>query len=163
MQKWVTGATRALDWIAVASAIFMGVATLIDVTGRYFNKPLYGGYEMIQMAMIFLIFTALPSATLRREHITIDLVLGSVPDALRRIFVVVASAIGLGVSLFYAVQLWARGEYLQRTGEVTSNLLLPLFPFVFMIAVMWCVTALCFAVLIYDDAKKLVARRGDAS
>jgi TRAP-type C4-dicarboxylate transport system permease small subunit len=162
VHRLIGGAARALEWVSVASVIFIGSATLIDVTGRYFNRPLYGAYEMIQIAMIFLIFTALPSATLKREHITIDLVLGSMPDSVRRILVVLASAVGLGACLFYAVQLWARGTYLERTGEVTSNLLLPLSPFVFLVAVLWCFTAVCFGVLIYDDARKIYARRGEA-
>ncbi|MEW5423455.1 TRAP transporter small permease [Amorphus sp. 3PC139-8] len=161
MQRWANGAARLLSWISVIAIVLIGAATLIDIVGRYFNHPLYGAFEMIQIAMIFLVFTALPSVTLQREHVTVDLVQSALPSKVRRVLLVLVGLVGAGTCVFYALQLWKRGAYLERTGEVTSNLLVPVYPFVIFMAVMWAITALCFVVLAVDDTAKLISARGE--
>lgn len=161
MRKIADLAALVLSWISVACVVFIGAATLIDVVGRYFNHPLYGAFEMIQLAMIFLIFTALPAVTLEREHVTVDLVQGSLSARLKHITLVLVGLIGAVVCGFYAKQVWTRAEYLQQIGETTQNLVLPIYPFAMFIAVMWVVTALCFVVLLIEDARQIFADTGD--
>ncbi|MCO5073000.1 MAG: TRAP transporter small permease [Rhizobiaceae bacterium] len=161
MRKIADLAALALSWISVACVVFIGAATLVDVVGRYFNHPLYGAFEMIQMAMIFLIFTALPAVTLKREHVTVDLVQGVLPARIKHIALSLVGLIGAVVCGFYALQVWARAEYLQQIGETTQNLVLPVYPFVMVIAVMWVATALCFVVLLIEDARRIFADTGE--
>lgn len=52
----------------------MMAMTAIDVFGRYFfNAPLGFAFELTQLAMAVLVFAALPSVTLRGQHVTVGL------------------------------------------------------------------------------------------
>ncbi|MEC7763744.1 MAG: TRAP transporter small permease [Pseudomonadota bacterium] len=135
--------------------MFIAIATLTDVIGRLIGVPLKGAFEMVQISMIFVIFAALPSLTLAREHVSVDLLTSFVPASVQRILLTLVDLIGTGVCIFYAVRLWARGNYLERIGEVTSNLQVPLFPFVFFMSVMWAATAVAFVMMIIDDLRGL--------
>lgn len=71
-------ALRAADgfFAVVAGMVLfaMMVMTTIDVFGRYlFNAPLGFAFEMTQLAMAVVVFAALPSVTLRRQHVTVGL------------------------------------------------------------------------------------------
>ncbi len=159
MKKWSETAARILGLVSVAATLFIGVVTLADVVGRQINMPLFGAFELIQLAMIFLVFTALPAVTLNREHVTVDIAQLVFPARLNRILLLAVDLAGSGVCLFYAVQLWHRSAYLQRTAEVTSNLQIPIHPFVIVMAAMWLVTALTLLVMLADDLATLLGRR----
>ncbi|MFC7703697.1 TRAP transporter small permease [Plastorhodobacter daqingensis] len=60
---------------AAALLLFlMMVMTFVDVTGRYLlNQPLGFAFEMTQIMMAAMVFCALPSVTLRDEHVTAGL------------------------------------------------------------------------------------------
>jgi len=161
MSKLARVAAHVLSWVSVFSVVFIGVVTLIDVVGRYFNYPLYGAFEMIQLAMIFLIFTALPAVTMGREHVTVDLVQSNLPNSLKRITMMLVGLIGAIVCGFYALQIWNRAQYLLNTAETTQNLALPVYPFAMFIAVMWVATAICFIVLAIEEIQQIFAKTGD--
>lgn len=66
------------DWFLTAIAglilLLTMTMTVIDVIGRYlFNSPLGFAYEVTELLMATVVFVALPSVTLRSEHITIGL------------------------------------------------------------------------------------------
>lgn len=62
------------DLVTAALLGGMAAVTFVDVVGRYLlNRPLRGAFELTEVLMAAVIFAALPSLTLRREHIAIDL------------------------------------------------------------------------------------------
>jgi TRAP-type C4-dicarboxylate transport system permease small subunit len=129
----------------------IGAVTLVDVVGRYFGAPLPGAFELVQLAMIVLVFTALPAVSHRREHVTIDIVQMHLPHRLRRAARALVSIACVAVAGFYAVQLFERGAYLARSSETTYNLQIALAPFAYFIAAMWAVTAVVFVVNAWLD------------
>ena len=134
-----------------AMLLAIGAITLVDVTGRYFGMPLSGGFELIQLAMVVLIFTALPAVSYHREHVTVDIVQAHLPVRVKRIARGIVSLASTAVAGFYAIQLYERGAYLGRSSETTYNLQIAVAPFAYFIAVMWAVTALVFTVNAWLD------------
>ena len=68
---WVS---RFISSLAAMVLFSMVAVTCIDVIGRYFfNAPLYGGSEIIQVSMAGVIFLSLPVMFFRHEHIVVDL------------------------------------------------------------------------------------------
>jgi hypothetical protein len=60
-QRWLR---RGLGGLASALLFFMMALTFVDVVGRYlFNTPVYGGFEMTEVALATLIFAGLPLVT----------------------------------------------------------------------------------------------------
>jgi TRAP-type C4-dicarboxylate transport system permease small subunit len=64
-----------------------GVAlTFANVVGRYFfNAPIFWAEEILVYTMVWAVFLALPTITLRDEHLRMDLFYASMPAALRRV------------------------------------------------------------------------------
>ena len=62
----------ALGLIAATELFCLMLLTCVDVIGRYFfSSPVAGGFEITEMLLAGLIFSALPLVTLRGEHVTV--------------------------------------------------------------------------------------------
>ncbi|ADZ71593.1 TRAP transporter small permease [Polymorphum gilvum] len=106
-------------------------STAVDVVGRYFfNAPLGWAYEMTQLAMAAIVFVALPSVTLRREHVTVGLfedAFGGRMAHLRDLVVATAMVAGTG---FLALRMWEMAARFARFGDTTATLKFPIAPVV---------------------------------
>jgi TRAP-type C4-dicarboxylate transport system permease small subunit len=130
-----------LHWsFGLASAAVLAVLvvlTFADVGGRYFfNKPVYGAYELIEILMGALIFTALPVITLADRHITIDLLDSVTPQWVvpwRDFSVSLLSAVALAV---IAWQLYVHANDKASYNDVTTFLRIPQAPVIFGMAVL---------------------------
>ncbi len=125
--------TRLLHWAfggLAALAIFaLAAITFVDVWARYvFNAPIPGAYEVSELIMGVMIFSALPVVTWRGKHINIDLLDHVTPDWLARwrdSFVHLLSALILAA---LGWQLWGLAATLAGFGDVTEYLRIPIHP-----------------------------------
>jgi TRAP-type C4-dicarboxylate transport system permease small subunit len=149
----VRRAEGLLGVIAALALFALMMLTCVDVLGRYlFSRPLPGGFELTELAMGALIFTALPLVTLRRQHVRVDLVEHLVPaplQALQQALLDVVAALCMGV---IAWRIWVRAEHMQRVGETTATLQIAVHPLVYYMAVMAAISALLIVVLAIADA-----------
>ena len=112
----------ALAAIAIAAMMLLTVA---DVVLRgFFNRPIHGTYELVELLLACAVFLALPAAFLRDEQIVVDVVDHYAPRAVPalRIFAGVAS-LALLVVLGWQAALAARDSVV--FGDVTMDLALP--------------------------------------
>lgn len=117
------GARRLLGYAAAAVLFAMMLLTCADVAGRYFlNRPIIGGFELTEMLLAALIFTALPLVTLRNEHVTVDLFDSVTPARLLRIQHLIASLIGALCTAYLAWRLGVRAESMLAAGQTTAQL-----------------------------------------
>ncbi len=153
--------TSAEDWIyrlpeMVAALDLMLLMLLVaaDVTGRYlFNKPISGGYELVQLLMGVLVFSALPVISRTNEHITIGLFdpyFKGAADRIRRVFVHLFSA---AVLSFLAWRLATHAGKLAANGDTTPVLALPLAPIGWFMTVMAGLSVLSLLVLVFRSAR----------
>jgi TRAP-type transport system small permease protein len=130
-----------LQWsFGLASAAVLAVLvvlTFADVGGRYLlNKPIYGAYELIEILMGALIFTALPVVTFDDRHITIDLLDSVTPRWVvpwRDFLINALSAIALTI---IAWQLYVLGADKASYNDVTSFLRIPQAPVMYGMAIL---------------------------
>ena len=148
-----------LRGVLAALCLFcMMLLVAADVAGRYlFNSPIGGGYELVQLLMGVLVFSALPLVSRFNEHIGIGLLDGwfhGAADRIRRVFVHLFSAIALA---FVGWRLGVQALKLARNGDATAVLALPLAP------VGWFMTAMTIVAVISLLVLSLrVATRADA-
>lgn len=112
----------------VAGVVLFGmmVMTTIDVFGRYIlNAPLGFAFEMTQLGMAVVVFAALPSVTLRSQHVTVGLFEHAFTGwamRLRNLLIALAAA----ASCFYlAWRLSTLAARFVRYGEITTVLHVP--------------------------------------
>jgi TRAP-type C4-dicarboxylate transport system permease small subunit len=137
-----------LGTLAMANIVAMVLITVVDVIGRYFlNSPIPGASEIIEFLLAILVFSALPLATVRHEHIVIDLLDFAVQGRrkqMQQVMVHLVSAISLA---FIGWRLWVRAAELGAFADVTQFLKLPLAPLAYSMSVMSWVTAVLMMVL----------------
>jgi len=151
-QRWLR---RGLGGLASALLFFMMALTFVDVVGRYlFNTPVYGGFEMTEVALATLIFAGLPLVTARDEHVTVDLFDRLIPAAIRHWRDAVIAAL-CGVLLFIlSYHVWGKAGDSMRYGDVTAILEIPLGPMVYFMSVMLAATGLVYLWLAREQLRR---------
>lgn len=129
MDKFTAHACAWLEALACLALLAMMVLVAGDVFGRYLlGAPLPGAIELVQYAMTIVVFAALPSVTLRRSHISLDLLherLRGPAARLHWLLVCLASAAVLGVQAWL---LFDRAETIRQNQDVIGFLQLPVHP-----------------------------------
>jgi len=126
------------------------ILTFVDVVGREgLNMPLPGGFEITELLMAALIFTALPVVSWREEHVVIDLLDHLVPERLapyRQALVNLVSATALAVLTW---QTWKSAVELHSYNEITEYLQIPVWPIIYLISVMSGFATLAVIIVIF--------------
>jgi TRAP-type C4-dicarboxylate transport system permease small subunit len=68
-------ATRSLSGVGVLALLIMVLWTVLDVVTRYaLAKPLSGSIDLVEVALVLVVFLALPECFRREEQVTVDVV-----------------------------------------------------------------------------------------
>jgi len=74
--KGFYSATGMMNWFGYITLTVIVIVVFIDVCGRYFfNSPLMGAYELVELCMTVLAGSAVMYCTLKWGHVAIDIVL----------------------------------------------------------------------------------------
>ena len=128
-----------------ASAILFAlmVLTFADVVLRYlFNRPIRGGFELTELALLVLIFAGLPLVSHADEHVTMDFVDRVLPPRAREMVVRAVHALCAAVMFFLTWQAWLKAGKIGAYGDTTEVLRIAVAPFVYFMAVMIALTGL---------------------
>lgn len=151
-------AARLLGWVAAALLFVMMLVTCADVVARYFfASPLRGAFEVNELLLAAVIFSALPLVTVRQEHVTADLFDAVTPDWLWRAQHVLACVLGAFCTGYLARQLWLRADGLLAAGQVTGQLKIPLGWLAYGMAAMTALAAAALVVLLFRRPRRQVA------
>jgi TRAP-type C4-dicarboxylate transport system permease small subunit len=127
---------RVLGGFAATLLFSLMILTLADVVGRYgFNAPVNGSFEVTELLLAAIIFSALPLVSARDGHITVDLIDAFVPRFIawvRDVIIALATSVILaGISY----KVWHKALESIRYGDQTAMLLLPTAPVFFFISI----------------------------
>jgi len=127
---------RILSGLAAALLFFLMLLTLVDVVSRYiFNAPINGSFEITELLLAAIIFSALPLVSAKDDHITVDLIDAFVPRFiawLRDVAIALASFVMLA-GICYRV--WHKALESVHYGDQTAMLYLPTAPVFFYISI----------------------------
>lgn len=144
----------ALKVISAISIMCMALLVFVSVFFRYFlNAPILMTEDLMAILLGLSIFTAYPHVTLRREHVSVDLlggVFGRHPRLAiaRRAVIDVVTLVVLG---FVFLRLWEQAGRYRSRGTFSQTMEWPLWPVVTGIAVLVGVSALMFAIRLALD------------
>jgi len=123
---------RTLGFASALVLSVLALLTFVDVVGRYlFNRPVKGAYEVIEILMGALIFTALPVITYNDRHITIDLLDAAMPRRLVRFQRFLVSAVAAIALAAIAWQLWHFGQDKAAYNDLSAFLRIPQAPVIY--------------------------------
>ena len=149
--------------IAAALLLFMLMClTFFDVVGRNaFNHPVPGAIELSEILLACMIFFLLPGIAARREHIAVDII-DSVSG--RKLNIVSAVLTGVFGAAFFAIaayRLWTLAGQAIRFNSQTPILELPLYPMIYLMAVLSALNAIVFLAVMVKDVQRADAPRGN--
>jgi TRAP-type transport system small permease protein len=122
--------SQYLSYVGNVAIAGMMLLTSADVTGRYFfNRPVLGAYEITEYLMLIMVFSFLALAQRDKVHISVDIVFNRLPARLQAVLDRLDHALCLVMMVIVA---WM-GVYhvldLKKTGEVSTLLKIPDYPF----------------------------------
>lgn len=129
-------ANRLSAWMEiVAGTALIGVMLLIgaDIVGRLIGYPVPGAYEIVSLAGGLIIGLALPATSRAKGHVATDILLARLPERPRLFLTVTTRLIGTVLFLVAAFGMIWMGVRLKESGEVTAELSLPFYYFVYAI------------------------------
>jgi TRAP-type C4-dicarboxylate transport system permease small subunit len=162
-----TIANPALRRLVLGLAAIAGVAlmammllTAADVAGRYlFNSPVRGGYQMIRALVALLFFLGLPLVTFNEGHLTVGLFDGFFRGRIARVRAAMVTLVSSGAMMLLTRQLFLAGNDFRSHGEILDTIDVPIWPFVYFMALMAAFATLIMLALLVIHARSAV--RGD--
>lgn len=112
--------------IAALFLAAMMLLTVADVLLRsFFNYPIRGMLELIELGLACTIFVALPAVFLRDEHLVVDVIDKMVKPSTVRLLDLAGALLSLAVLSVMAWQMVPLARSMQEFGDVTSDLSIP--------------------------------------
>jgi TRAP-type C4-dicarboxylate transport system permease small subunit len=110
----------------------MMALTFCDVTGRYLlNRPVRGGQEVTELAMLILIFAGLPLVAHADEHVTMDFIDRLLPPRLLGAWIRIMHVVCAAIMFFLAWQIWIKAAYTAGVGDYTDVVHILYAPFIY--------------------------------
>lgn len=129
--------------LAVLALWALALLTFADVFGRdVFDAPVSGAYELTEILVAILIFGALPSLTLGREHVFVDLFDKLFPPTIRPALKVVLTVVEATILALIAWRTWIQANAFLEYNEVTAQLRIPVYFVVLFISLCSALSAL---------------------
>lgn len=135
IQRRLGSVATVCNWCAAGAVTIMMALTVSDVVLRLFRHPIPGAYEIVGfLGAVFASFS-LAYTSLKKGHIAVEFLVEKLHDKAQRLIDFVTTLI---CALLFAVVSWQSVVYagsLKSTGEVSLTVQIPLYPFVYGIAV----------------------------
>ncbi len=142
----------------VSSVCLMGMAlmTCADVILRAtINKPIFGSEEIVSIFAVLAIGFALPYAHIKDSHVGVEIVVRLLSKRTQEIIRLVTNTFSFLLFLLLAWQMFIYARVMQGSGELSMNLELPTYCFVY--ALSFCL----FVVSLYILHDMILFLKGD--
>lgn len=145
----------ALAWLSGLIAAFVMTVTFVGVVMRYvLRKPLMGGFEMIEIGMGLIVFSALPFMVRKNGNISVSILSDLFPPLLARISEFMGQMVGAVLMAFISWRVWLQGERLLTYNEVTMELRVPKGMIAQGMSVLLAITAVAFAICAIEAVRR---------
>ena len=135
-----------LNWISIVAVYVLMFFMVVDIVLRYvFSSPIAGDYELIELALVLIVFFAIPHTQTVHGHVAVDIL----TIRLSRRMKDVCGLIGwLAGTVMLAIITYAnyRQIFKVRGNELTTGILrIPVWPFYALVFLCLLVFTICMA------------------
>jgi TRAP-type C4-dicarboxylate transport system permease small subunit len=123
-----------LNYVSLAVIAFLMFLTTGEVIGRYvFNNPIPGHHEMVELCVPAIVFLGMSHLQRLKGNIYIDVVMDKFEK--RHRYALECLIFGMGFVIFFLIMIATFRNSMQAysMGEVTETLLIPVWPFRFLV------------------------------
>jgi TRAP-type C4-dicarboxylate transport system permease small subunit len=155
--------TGVMNWFGYITLTGIVIVVFIDVCGRYFfNSPLMGAFELVELGMTVLAGAAVMYCTLKWGHVSIDIVLTRFRKPVQILLQGIFSFLGFIVLAAMAYLIYLNALEMLRSGQVQGTLTISRGPFLIVLSVallLSCVISL-IQTFQYRDSLETMSREG---
>src|SRR2546428_8594974 len=117
---------KIFGYLAALFLAAMMLLTVADVALRaFFNRPIHGTFELIELCLACTIFIALPAVFLRDEHLVVDVVDHLARPAVGKVLDLFGANASVTVLALMVWQMVALAPVQPEFGDVTAHLSIP--------------------------------------
>ncbi|MBE9546203.1 MAG: TRAP transporter small permease [Proteobacteria bacterium] len=146
------------NWVAAAAVVAMMALTCADVTLRLFRHPIPGTYEMVGLLGAIVVSFSLAHTSVMRGHIAVEFIVQKLPKRVQTVIDGINSLIGAALFGLITWQSMLYASNLMRTGEVSMTLQMPIYPFVYGIAIGSGMLCLVLLIEFLQSLKRIVRK-----
>lgn len=163
LEKISFSITRFINGVGVFFLAAMMIIITLDVVLRYFfNAPIAGSLEIIRFVLVLTVLLAIPFATARKQHVSIDIVTSNLKETARYRLESLMIFIAL---ILTSVVAWRSIKYAllkHQTGEMSTILHIPFWPFVSVVAFGFALTGCVLLIQLFRLIQERVKSRRQA-
>lgn len=135
LEKRINNLSDAFNWLAAIAVLVMMILTCADVVLRFFRHPIPGTYEIVGLMGTVAVSFALAHTTAHKGHIMVEFLTRRMPEKVQHIITGGGELLSAALFAILARQGIVYALDLKRTGEVSLTVAIPIYPFVFGIAI----------------------------
>ncbi len=154
LERLIKLSVEGSNWISCAAVMAMTILVCADVVLRAFKLPILGSYDLVCLMSVILIGFAVAYTYTQKGHISIDIITSKLPPRLREGVTVITTFLGVVIFSLLVWQLFTLAERTQLNGEISQTLAIPIFPFIYCIAI--ALILMCLVLLL--DLVKSIGR-----
>ena len=131
IERFIARIADKVNWIAAGAVVFMMLITTADVIMRAFRHPILGTYEIVGFTGAVVIAFSLPYTSIQKGHIAVEFLVQRLPWLARVIINIINACVSI---VLFAVIAWQCAKYAETmkiSGEVSSTLQMPTYPFLY--------------------------------
>lgn len=133
---WLYKIAHALNSIGVVIIFLLMLLTVADVVLRkIFNKGILGTLEISEFMMAAVVFFSLAEGELKDRNVNVDLLVNRLSLKNRAIIDAIVKIIGFVLYCFITFSVFSYAFLMKSSGEVSLDLWLPKYPFIYIAAV----------------------------
>ena len=133
--KAITIFNRITTVIAMTVLFLMMMLTTVDVLGRFlFSKPIDGSFELTEVMLVIIVFCSMAFCQFSKGHINVDMIVRHFSKGTKKGFQILNDVLSLFVMTLIIWKSFENGRMVMQSNDVTMILGIPIYPFVFLVA-----------------------------
>ncbi len=159
LEKIVHYLALRISQIAQLALVLVMLVIVANIFMRAWWKPLTGSYELVEILGAVILSMGVAYCAVNRGHVTVSLLVDSLPPRVQNIVEIITSAISL---TFISLISWGLLQYasnVHRRNLSTSSLDIPLYPVYYLVACGMIMLALTVLVELIKNSLALIRRR----
>ncbi len=140
IEKWVAVLSDWLCWVSALCIVGMMLLTSSDVALRYVGFPIKGTYDVVGLLGALVVALPIARTQVFNRHVSMEFMAQRKSRIARGIAQAITSVLGIAVYATVTWQLVAFAAKLKSIGRVSDTVEIPLYPFVYAIAVAFMLT-----------------------
>jgi TRAP-type C4-dicarboxylate transport system permease small subunit len=135
LESWIHPVSKVMSNVASVTLVVMMLLTVADVFLRkVFSHSILGTVEVTEFLLVIVIFFTLADTEILNGHVKVDLVMSRFSERSRAAVDMITQLICFVLCVIFTWSTLIYSETMRVSGEVSQDLWLPIYPFIYIVA-----------------------------